>query len=176
MTIDRVHPDYDSDEPTMLRGFLDFQRDSFRLKIAGLDQEQLSTPLAPSPMTLGGMAKHLALVEDNWFSGVLLGNEDADPWKDVDWDADRDWEWHTAADDSPEHLRELLDEAIAASNRILDEVVPSEGLAKTSAQTSRRTGKAFTLRWILLHMIEEYARHLGHADLIRESIDGQTGE
>ena len=176
MTIERVNPDYDSDEPTMLRGFLDYHRDTLRLKCEGLDQQQLAQQLPPSTMTLGGLLKHMALVEDNWFSVVLLGNEESDPWKDVDWDADRDWEWHTAADDCPEELRRLFDEAVAASDRILDEVVPAEGLGKTSAHQSRRTGEPFTLRWILLHMIEEYARHNGHADLLRESIDGTTGD
>jgi uncharacterized damage-inducible protein DinB len=176
VTIERVNPDYYGDEPTMLRGFLDYHRDTLRLKCDGLDQQQLAQQLAPSTMTLGGLLKHMALVEDNWFSVVLLGNEDADPWKDVDWDADRDWEWHTAADDSPEELRSLFDQAVAASDRILDEVIPAEGLGKKSAQTSRRTGDLFTLRWIFLHMIEEYARHNGHADLLRESVDGTVGD
>ncbi len=70
-------------------------------------------------MTLGGLLKHLALVEDNWFSVVSLGNEDAEVWLGVDWDADRDWEWHTAAEDSPDYLRGLFDEAVAASDVII---------------------------------------------------------
>ena len=65
-------------------------------------------------MTLGGLVKHLALVEDDWFSVVLMGNEDAEPWAPVDWDADPDWEWRTAADDTPEELRALFDEAVDA--------------------------------------------------------------
>jgi uncharacterized damage-inducible protein DinB len=176
VTINRVNPDYDSDEPTMLRGFLDWQRDTLRIKCEGLDQQQLAQPLPPSTMTLGGLMKHMALVEDHWFSAVLLGNEQAEAWRGVDWDGDPDWEWRTAAEDSPEELRRMFDEAVAASDRILDEVIPAEGLDKTSAQPSRRTGGLFTLRWIFLHMIEEYARHNGHADLLRESIDGTTGD
>ena len=116
----------------------------------------------------------MALVEDSWFSVVLLGNEDAAPWLGVDWDSDPDWEFRTAADDSPEVLLGLLDDAIAASNRILDEI--GDDLDRRAVKTSRREGKPFDLRWIMIHMIEEYARHNGHADLIRESIDGATGD
>jgi uncharacterized damage-inducible protein DinB len=176
VTIERVNPDYDSDEATMLRGFLDWHRDTLRLKCEGLDQQQLAQALPPSTMTLGGLMKHMALVEDHWFSCVLVGNDDAAPWQGVDWDEDPDWEWHTAAEDSPAELRRLFDEAVAASDQILDEVIGGDGLGKTSAKPSRRTGELFTLRWILLHMIEEYARHNGHADLLRESIDGTVGD
>ena len=126
-------------------------------------------------MTLGGLLKHLALVEDNWFCVVFLGNERRRRGHGVDWDADRDWEWHTAADDSPEQLRALLDEAVAAVGRDLD----SSGRRRLDCALGPRagaTGEPFSLRWILVHMIEEYARHNGHADLIRESVDGATGE
>jgi uncharacterized damage-inducible protein DinB len=176
MTTERTHVAYAADESTMLRGFLDFHRDTLRIKTEGLDQLQLAARLEPSTMTLGGMLKHMALVEDNWFSCMLLGNDDAQPWQGVDWDSDPDWEWRTAADDSPEELRRLLDEAVDASDRIIDEALAADGLDTTSSRTSHRTGEPFTLRWILLHMIEEYARHNGHADLIRESIDGSTGQ
>ena len=128
-------------------------------------------------MTLGGMLKHLALVEDNWFSVVLLGNDDAEPWNSVDWNADRDWEWHTAVDDDPAWLRGLFDESVAAADRCIDQALADGGLDGLSVRESRHPGEGrFSLRWILLHMIEEYARHNGHADLIRESIDGVTGE
>lgn len=177
---ERLDPPLAVDEATTLRAFLDYHRDTFRLKTAGLDADQLATTLAPSTMTLGGMTKHLALVEDNWLSVVLLGEQDAEPWRGVDWKADPDWEWHTAAQDSPEELRRLLDDAVAASDRILDEVLaqPSTGggLDRLSAREDRHAKQPFSLRWILVHLIEEYARHNGHADLIRESIDGSTGE
>ena len=128
-------------------------------------------------MTLGGLLKHLALVEDNWFSVVFLGNEDAEVWREVDWDADRDWEWHTAVQDSPDYLRRLFDEAVAASDVIIHEALAGpQGLDTASVRESRRGEGKFSLRWIVVHMIEEYARHNGHADLLRESIDGQTGE
>jgi hypothetical protein len=100
-----------------------------------------------------------------------------EPWASVDWDADRDWDWHSAADDSPEELRRLFDDSVAASDAIIAEALADGGLDRLSVTESRRPGEgAFSLRWIVVHMIEEYARHNGHADLIRESIDGATGE
>jgi uncharacterized damage-inducible protein DinB len=175
--IERVDPPLATDEVTMLRAFLDFHRDTLRRKTAGLTSDQLNATHPPSTMTLGGMRKHLALVEDNWFSVVLLGNDDAEPWRSVDWNADRDWEWHTAADDDPALLRSLFDESVAAADRCIDVALADGGLDRLSARESRHEGEGrFSLRWILLHMIEEYARHNGHADLIRESIDGETGE
>jgi uncharacterized damage-inducible protein DinB len=175
--IGRVDPPLATDEVTMLRAFLDYHRDTLRRKTAGLTSEQLSATHPPSSMTLGGMLKHLALVEDSWFSVVLLGNEDAEPWRSVDWDADRDWEWHTAADDDPAWLRNLFDESVEAADRCIDVALADGGVDRLSARESRHEGEShFSLRWILLHMIEEYARHNGHADLIRESIDGETGE
>jgi uncharacterized damage-inducible protein DinB len=170
--IERVDPGYAGDERATLLGFLDYHRDTLRLKLDGLSGEQLNTPLAPSDMTLGGMMKHLAFVEHWWFHCVLLGQEYAEPWASIDWKADADWDWHSAADDTPEQLRALFDEEVAKSVAI----VSGTSLDQLSERPSRRTGEKFSLRWILVHMIEEYARHNGHADLIRESIDGVTGE
>ena len=173
----RVDPPLRVDEATTLRTFLDYHRDTLRMKTEGLTQEQLAQTLPPSTMSLGGLVKHLSLVEDNWFSVVLLGNDDDEPWQGVDWEADRDWEWHTAADDSPEELRRIFDETVADCDRIVDEALAGPtGLDALSVVSSRRGHGQFSLRWILVHLIEEYARHNGHADLIRESIDGQTGE
>ena len=99
-----------------------------------------------------------------------------EPWDAVDWDADPDWEFHTANDDSPEELRRVMDDAVAQASRDIDEALTRGGLDHRAVTSSRHEGRQFTLRWILLRMIEEYARHNGHADLIRESIDGATGE
>ena len=165
-----------ADEVESLLSFLDWHRDTLRRKTEGLTQAQQATRLEPSTLTLGGLLKHMALVEDNWFSVVLLGNEDAEPWRGLDWDADPDWEFRTAADDGPDGLRRLLDEAIAASDTNIRQALDAGGLETLSVRESRRQEGRFSLRWILLHMIEEYARHNGHADLIRESIDGATGE
>jgi hypothetical protein len=93
----------------------------------------------------------------------------------VDWDADPDWEWHSAAEDDPELLVTLWREAVARSRSVVAEAVADRGLEQL-ARLSWPDGRAPSLRWILCHMIEEYARHNGHADLLRESVDGLTGE
>ena len=175
-TTERTDPPLRGTEADTVLAYLDNQRNTLRWKTEGLTQSQLATRLEPSTLTLGGLLKHMALVEDNWFSVVLLGNEDAEPWRGLDWDADPDWEFRTAADDTPDELHRLLDDAIAASDRNIRQVLDSDGLDGLSVRESRRQEGRFSLRWILLHMIEEYARHNGHADLIRESIDGATGE
>ena len=172
----RVDPPQHGDEVAILRGFLTYHRDTLRMKCGGLTQEQLAQPLAPTDMTLGGMMKHLALVESNWFDHVFQDIGLAAPFDTVDWDADRDWEWHSARDDSSEELRALFDEAVRRADAVVDDALARGGLEEESVRRSRQTDETFTLRWILVHMIEEYARHVGHADLLRESVDGQTGE
>jgi uncharacterized damage-inducible protein DinB len=126
-------------------------------------------------MSLGGMLKHLALVEDHWFSRRLHGRDASPPWNAVDWGTDPDWEWHTAAEDSPEQLRALWEDAVARSRSLVADALADASL-DVLARRSRQDGRTPSLRWILLHMIEEYARHNGHADLLRESVDGLTGE
>ncbi|TYL49985.1 DinB family protein [Nocardioides sp. BGMRC 2183] len=169
-TIARTEPPFAADETTMLRSFLDYFRATVLRQADGLDADQLARPLAPSTMTLGGMLKHLAFVEDWWFNVTLLGDDPAPPWDTVDWEADGDWDWHSAADDTPEQLRGLLREAIGRSEQILGTAPDLD-----RAAVRHRPGRSpVTVRWILVHMIEEYARHCGHADLIRESIDGAT--
>jgi uncharacterized damage-inducible protein DinB len=164
------------DEATILRVFLGYHRDTLRRKCAGLSRQQLAQPLPPTDMTLGGMMKHLAAVESSWFDRIFAGRPLMPPFDTVDWDADRDWEWHTAKDDTPEELLAIFDEAVRRTDAVIDEALAGPGLDGESVEKSRRQGTPFSLRWILLHMIEEYARHNGHADLIRESIDGETGE
>jgi uncharacterized damage-inducible protein DinB len=164
-----------ADELTALRGFLDYHRDTFRWKCAGLTQEQLARTHPPSTMTLAGMMKHLALNEVGWFGHTLAGVTYPAPFDGVDWDADPDWEWRTARDDGPDDLRELYDDCVRRADAAIDEALARDGLDALSVEESSQDG-AFSLRWILLHMIEEYARHNGQADLIRESIDGATGE
>ena len=171
-TIERVDPPLAADETSTLLAFLRYHRDTLRMKTEGLDAEQLATTHAPSTMTLGGMLKHLALVEDWWFGCTFFGREASAPFDSVDWEDDADWDWHSAVDDSPEELRALFDRMCAAS----EEVVAGVEDWSTLSQRQSRTGERFSLRWIVVHMIEEYARHNGHADLLREAIDGATGE
>ncbi len=176
MTIERSNPPHAEDEITTLRAFLDYFRDTIRIKTEGLDQAQLATPLAPSDMTLGGLLKHLAYVEVYWFVECLKGEAPGEPFASADWEADEDWEWHTAKDDSPEELRRLFDQAVEGSDHILDGALAGDGLDTLSVKPSHRTKEPFSLRWIMVHLIEEYARHAGHADLMRQSVDGQVGD
>jgi uncharacterized damage-inducible protein DinB len=174
---DRIDPPLRADEATTLRAFLTFHRDTFRWKCAGLTAQQLSQPLAPSSMTLGGMMFHLALVESAWFEETLRGGSLMPPFDTVDWQADHDWEWHTARDHSPSELRAVFDDACRRADEIIDETLRGpHGLDALSVVEARNDQGRYSLRWILVHMIEEYARHNGHADLLREAIDGRTGE
>ena len=171
----RPEPPLAADETATLLGFLEYQRATFAWKCAGLDSEGLATTVAASSMTLGGMLKHLALVEDSWFSHRLHGLKPEPPWDSVEWKADPDWDWHSAADDTPEQLRSLWQQSVERSRARVAEALGDGGLDRL-ALAVWPDGRAPSLRWILCHMIEEYARHNGHADLIRESIDGSTGE
>jgi uncharacterized damage-inducible protein DinB len=174
---ERLDPPLRADEAETLLAFLDYHRATLRQKVAGLDAEALARTLSPSAMTLGGLISHLTLVEDNWFSVVLAGNPPAEPWDTVDWDADIDWDWHVAAGKGPLELLPAYEETVARADACLRKALAEDGLNTLSVKVSRRTGLGkFSLRWILLHMIEEYARHNGHADLLRESIDGEVGE
>lgn len=170
MSIERREPAYRNDEVGMLREFLDFYRATVRRQAAGLTDEQLQQTLGPSDLTLGGLLKHLAFVEGYWFRQQVTGLGPRSPWDVVDWKADPDWDWHSAAEDTHAELDSLLVEAIAASDRHLDEALARGDLDQETAR-KREQGTA-TLRWVLVHLVEEYARHAGHADLIRESIDG----
>jgi hypothetical protein len=168
----RGFPPTDADERTTLLAHLDWHRNTLRIKTAGLDAAQLDTPLAPSDMTLGGLLKHLAYVENWWFRSVMAGHDD-EPWASVDWDADADWDWHSARNDNPAQLRDLFDAEVDKS----DAVIASYGsLDAPSSRPNRRTGAPYHLRWIVVHMLEEYARHNGHADLIRQAVDGSVGQ
>jgi uncharacterized damage-inducible protein DinB len=171
----RPEPPLAADETATLLGFLEYQRATLAWKCAGLDASGLEATVAASSMTLGGMVKHLAAVEDSWFSQWLHGRDPEPPWDSVDWDADRDWEWHSAAEDTPEQLHTLWQDSLARSRSLVTEALADGGLGRLARRTWP-DGRAPSLRWILCHMIEEYARHNGHADLLRESVDGLTGE
>ena len=130
--------------------------------------------MRPSSMTLGGLLKHLALVEDEYLSVRLLGRDPVPPWDAVNWDADPDWDWHSAAEDTPEQLLTLWQEAVARSRSAVTEALADGGLEQLVRYTTWR--EAPSLRRLLIDLFEEYARHVGHADLIRESVDGLVGE
>jgi uncharacterized damage-inducible protein DinB len=171
----RPEPPPAGDEIETLVGFLDFHRATLAWKSGGLDAAGLTATVGTSTMTLGGMLKHMAWVEDYWFSRRLHGRDPAPAWESVDWEADPDWEWNSATEDSPEELLELWQEAVERSRSLVAEALADDGIDRL-AQRPWLDGRSPSLRWILVHMIEEYARHNGHADLIRESIDGLVGE
>jgi Protein of unknown function (DUF664) len=155
----RVQAPLHGSEVAILRGSLTYQRDTLRWKCSGLTQDQLAQPFPPTDMTLGGLMKHLALVESQWFDHWFRDVGFAPPFDDFDWDADGHWEFLSARDDSPEKLRMLFDEAVRRSDAVVDDALSRGGLDVESVRTSPLTGDTFTLRWILVHMIEEYARH-----------------
>jgi len=162
----RAEPPYVATERAMLEGWLEFHRTTLVLKCEGLDDAaRKSRPVPSSKLSLHGLLRHMAEVERNWFRRTLLGEPDAVPiWydpavedselvplDDADWDSDLA-AWHAECDDS----------RATAAARSLDD-------------TGVRDGEPCSLRWIYTHMIEEYARHNGHADLIRELVDGTVG-
>jgi uncharacterized damage-inducible protein DinB len=170
--VERPEPDVDVDERTSLAQYLDLQRATLLWKAEGLGVAALDRRHEPSALTLGGLLKHLALVEDSWFTERFAGQPPPPPWDTARWDEDPDWEFHTAPDDAPDELRALYRAACERSRAV---VAAAEDLGDLSVWQDR-TGRRWSLRAILLHLIEETARHNGHADLIREAIDGATGE
>jgi uncharacterized damage-inducible protein DinB len=169
----RTDPPDSGTESDLLTAFLDHQRETVLLKTEGLTTEQLARTIPTSALTLAGLLNHLALVEDSWFRVDFLGLPCDDLWAGIDWEADPDHEFRTALDCTADELRERYRAACARSRQVVEE---AEGLDQLSVGRSRRTGNRWDLRWILLHLIEETARHAGHADLLREAIDGTTGE
>ncbi|MFD5383834.1 DinB family protein [Streptomyces sp. NPDC059474] len=166
-TTERPEPPRTADERTSLEGWLDFHRATLALKCEGLDDKQLREASAPpSELTLLGLVRHMAEVERSWFRRVFA-HEDTPPiWYS---DQDPDGDFRIADGDTAESAFAIWRDEItkareAAAGHSLDEVV------------TRPDRGDYNLRWIYLHMIEEYARHNGHADLIRERIDGVTGE
>ncbi len=161
----RSRPPFVADERTMLEAWLDYHRSTLLLKCHGLDDAaRKARPVPTSKLSLHGLIRHMAEVERAWFRRVLLGRqdtphlygaaEDSDffPLDQADWDADlREWQVECEASRA------------AAAARSLDDVGVGHGAARS-------------LRWIYVHMIEEYARHNGHADLLREMIDGSVGD
>lgn len=168
----RPEPALAGSEIETLLGFLDHQRATMAWKCAGLDDGQLRAALHPTSMTLAGMLMHLARVEDGWFSEVVAEQEKLAPWNAMPWAA----EWDSALGQSGDELRQLWAERVEASRRVVTAQLEAGETALDATHPAWGGRGRPSLRWVLVHMIEEYARHNGHADLLRESIDGQTGE
>ena len=172
---DRVDPPPAADEAATLLGFLNYQRDTLRWKCSGLDAAQLSMSSPPTTLTLGGLLKHLAVVEAGWLNLTFAGGVAQPSWFAEMDPEDPDWSLNTAAGAEPEQLMAWLDESIEVSDRVIaDALAGPDGFSTLSEE--QEDGQRISLRWIVCHLIEEYARHNGHADLLRESIDGLTGE
>ena len=168
----RFDPDPAGGERELLGQYLDFQRQTVLAKTEGLNREQMARRHPPSVLTLAGLLYHLALVEETWLEVRFLGLPVREPWAGVDFDADPEWEFRTSADMEPEQLRQRYREACERSRQA---AAQADGLDQLSVQPLG-DGRRFSLRWVLLHLLEETARHAGHADVIREAIDGIVGE
>ena len=162
-------------ETEALLGALDRQRWTFRWKAGDLDAAGLRVTVGASRLTLGGLLKHLATAEDYMSTVKMAGAAMDKTWQDNGWDADDDWEFTSAANDSPEVLYALYDGAVARARARVDAALADGGLDR-QIYASDAEGHHANLRRLLLDMVEEYGRHTGHADLIRESVDGRTGE
>lgn len=165
----RVEPPHQGDEKQTLVAFLDWQRQTLLLKCAGLTPQQLvARPCPPSSLSLLGLVRHLTEVEFGWLHSRFAGEPD----REIYGPGDADLDVTEADEESVAAAFALFAEYVARSQRLVAEAE----LDAVTAQAHPRTGEHFSLRWILQHLLEEYARHNGHADLLRESIDGVVGE
>jgi uncharacterized damage-inducible protein DinB len=169
-------PPLAGDETATLLGSLERQRRTFAWKCGGLDEAGMRATVGASTITLSGLLKHLALVEADYFVHRLHGRDPGLPWNSVDWDSDPDWEWRTANEDSADYLTSLWQEAVVRSRSAVAEVLAEGGLDQLVEGFAGERDGSPSLRRVLVDLIEEYARHTGHADLIRESVDGLVGE
>jgi Protein of unknown function (DUF664) len=162
-------------EAEQLAGALDRLRATFRWKADDLDSAGLQTRIGASSLTLGGLLKHLAACEDYMFTTKLRGEPIGAPWDAAGSDGSNDWEFNSAASDTPEQLYALWDGAVERSRARFDAALADGGLGQL-VHASGPDGRHASLRRLVCDLIEEYGRHTGHADLIREAVDGRVGE
>jgi hypothetical protein len=174
---DRVDPPFRDGERAAVQAWLEFHRATLLAKCAGLSAEQLGErSVPPSSLTLRGLVRHMTEVERNWFRRVL-GGQDAPPlyWSDADPDGDFDGVGRD--DDEPDTAGAFgRERATFRAECDVSRALAAEHASLDDVGAALRQGEQVSLRWIYLHMIEEYARHNGHADLLRERIDGATGD
>ena len=177
MTADDVpwEPPLAGTELEHLVGALERLRTTFRWKADDLDDAGLRTRIGASSLTLGGLLKHLAFVEDFQSTVKLSGKAPGEPWNSVDWDADPEWPFTSAADDSPDELYALWESAVERARARLEAALAEGGLDQL-VHVSDDEGRHASLRRLVCDLIEEYGRHTGHADLLREAVDGLVGE
>jgi uncharacterized protein DUF664 len=163
-------------EADMLAFALNRSRMQFAWKVGGLDEAALRRPHPPSALTLAGLIKHLAWMEDLYVSLELGGIAPGEPWNTVDLRTDPDWVWRSAAEDSAEYLYALYRGAVDRSRAVLSKLLAQPDALDRDAAWVPWEGEKPVVRRVLIDLHDEYARHVGHADLIRESIDGLVGE
>lgn len=166
----RTEPSTTANEREMLDGWLDYHRATLAWKCEGLRDEELGrAALAPSELSLLGLVRHMAEVERYWFRGIMLGED----LPELYWTReDPDGDFHFGAQDTWAEAEQTWRTEIALARQ----AAAGRSLDLLSDPGSHRRGETFSLRWVYTHMIEEYARHNGHADLLREQIDGATGD
>jgi hypothetical protein len=162
-------------ETEHLIGALDRLRTTFRWKAGHLDTAGLRVRIGASSLTLGGLLKHLAFVEDFTFTFKMRGESPGAPWETIDWEAHPGWDFSSAADDSAEELYALYDAAVERAHKRFDDAVANGGLDQL-VDVSGFDGAHASLRRLVFDLVEEYGRHTGHADLLREVVDGVVGE
>ena len=160
-------PVHAADERTLLTTMLEWYRKGVLGKVDGMSQDDAVRSRLPSGTTAAGLVKHLALVEDHWATHGLGGQPMPEPWASAPFDDDPDWDFHSATD-----LADAVRLYTAASDRSRAVVADLD----LDATATDERGRVFSLRFVLLHLIEETARHLGHLDVLRELADGVTGE
>jgi hypothetical protein len=170
-----IHESIAGSEVEMLLFALERSRAQFAWKVSGLDSTALNRPQPPSAMTLGGLIKHLARCEDEKIA-IFLGAAVPDGlWRREDFAADPNWDFHSAAGDSPTELYRLWQAAVARSRSAWNAALANGALDQPSKRTFPGWGTP-NLRRVIVDLHDEYARHVGHADLMREAIDGLVGE
>jgi hypothetical protein len=163
--------DRSPDERTNLLQFLELYRTVARRKAEGLTQAQMNRTVGASPLTIASITKHLAFVENVWFVFRFAGEAFEEPWSSAPLADDPDWDLNSATEDSPAELLALYDAACARSRTIVDRAsLDDQGVIPD------QDGDSVSLRWMLLHLVEEYARHVGHLDFLRETVDGSVGD
>jgi hypothetical protein len=169
-----VEPPLAGSADQQIIGALDRLRSTFRWKAGGLDQAGLQTRIGRSSLTLGGLLKHLAAVESLNIAWEAFHEDPGEPWRSHDWAAEPEWPFTSAAGDTPEELYALYDGSVGRARRRLDAALADGGLDQLTFAGSNY--EHASLRRLVMDLIEEYGRHTGHADLLREAVDGLVGE
>ncbi|MBZ5737950.1 mycothiol transferase [Nocardioides mangrovi] len=167
-------PPLAGDEVAAMIGSLNRMRGYLLWKCSGLDADGIRATIPSSTLSLGGLLKHAAVVEAITLSWKLHGRAPFPPFDQADWD-DQDWHLRVEDDDTPESLERLFVESVAQGQALLDEAIAAGGL-DFEADLQDDEGRHPNARRLVYDLLEEYGRHVGHADLVRESVDGLVGE